>query len=181
MFKRFLSLVLVLCCLAGCLPLPAGAEEPPGLPISGTCGDNLTWTLDEGGTLTLSGTGCISNIGTGSTIVWPWESHFSDIQKVVVGEGITEIENYAFEKAKNLKEVVLPSTLEQIGHYCFEGCQKLSELTILEGTQIIGSGVFNRTALKKIHIPASVTELGYFCGGCPELEEVTIDEKNNNY
>ena len=181
MFKRFLSLVLVLCCLAGCLPLPAGAEEPPGLPISGTCGDNLTWTLDEGGTLTLSGTGCISNIGTGSTIVWPWEAHFSDIQKVVVGEGITEIENYAFEKAKNLKEVVLPSTLEQIGHYCFEGCQKLSELTILEGTQIIGSGVFNRTALKKIHIPASVTELGYFCGGCPELEEVTIDEKNNNY
>lgn len=110
MFKRFLSLVLVLCCLAGCLPLPAGAEEPPGLPISGTCGDNLTWTLDEGGTLTISGTGDMTDYNSSA----PWATIQGSIKAIVIEEGVTSIGDYAFRHCP-FSTISFPSTLKRIG------------------------------------------------------------------
>ena len=50
MKKRILSLVVVMAMLLSFMPVIAQAAT------SGECGDNLTWTLD-GGTLTISGTG----------------------------------------------------------------------------------------------------------------------------
>ena len=50
MKKKVISLTLVLCMLLSFMPIIANAAT------SGTCGDNLTWTLDNG-TLTISGTG----------------------------------------------------------------------------------------------------------------------------
>ena len=51
MKKRILSVVLVLSMMVSFMPIIASAAT------SGTCGDNLTWTLDDNGTLTISGTG----------------------------------------------------------------------------------------------------------------------------
>ena len=51
MKKKFLSIVLALSMLCAFVPLVASAAT------SGTCGENVTWTLDEDGTLTISGTG----------------------------------------------------------------------------------------------------------------------------
>ena len=42
----------VLCLLLGCLLLAVSAYAEP--VSSGTCGDNLIWTLDNTGTLTIS-------------------------------------------------------------------------------------------------------------------------------
>ena len=53
MKNRVLSLILTLfmvVSLFSALPITASAAT------SGTCGDNLTWTLDDSGTLTISGT-----------------------------------------------------------------------------------------------------------------------------
>lgn len=54
MRKRMLSLFLMLCMVASmitAIPVTVSAAT------SGTCGDNLTWTLDDEGTLIISGTG----------------------------------------------------------------------------------------------------------------------------
>lgn len=54
MKKRGLSLLLALCMLLSvfsALPITASAAS------SGQCGDNVYWTLDDNGTLTISGTG----------------------------------------------------------------------------------------------------------------------------
>ena len=54
MKKRMMSVLLTLCMLVSIIsavPIAASAAT------SGTCGDNLTWTLDNNGTLTISGTG----------------------------------------------------------------------------------------------------------------------------
>ena len=50
MKKKIISLMTVLTMLMSLAVLPARAAE------SGTCGDNLTWTLEDG-VLTISGTG----------------------------------------------------------------------------------------------------------------------------
>ena len=56
MKKRILSLLLVLCLAVGMFPAASAAEA-----ASGTCGENLSWTLDSEGTLTISGEGPMDN------------------------------------------------------------------------------------------------------------------------
>ena len=55
--KRILSIVLAMVMLALSMPMAYGAE----IVDSGTCGDNITWTLDSEGLLTISGTGKMRN------------------------------------------------------------------------------------------------------------------------
>ncbi len=55
MKKKILSFVLVLSMLCAFMPVIAVAET------SGTCGDNVTWTLDDDGTVTIRGKGDMTN------------------------------------------------------------------------------------------------------------------------
>jgi len=51
---------------------------------SGSCGENVTYSFVEStGTLTISGTGDMSNS--------PWYSYRSSIKKVVINNGVTSI------------------------------------------------------------------------------------------
>lgn len=157
MFKRCLSLVLVLCCLAGCLPLPAGAEEPPGLPISGTCGDNLTWTLDEGGTLTISGTGDMTDYNSSA----PWATIQGSIKAIVIEEGVTSIGSSAFLGSQHLKQVALPNSIATIADGAFGYCSELTSIEIPKQVKKIGKGAFIHCGeLTNVNIPDSVTSLG---------------------
>lgn len=52
--KRTVSLLALLAALCCLFTVSAAAADAP---TSGTCGENLTWTLDGAGTLTISGTG----------------------------------------------------------------------------------------------------------------------------
>lgn len=56
---------------------------------SGTCGDNLTWTLDDEGTLTISGNGAMTDWSSTSFI--PWYYYCSSIKKVTIDNGVTRI------------------------------------------------------------------------------------------
>ena len=54
---------------------------------SGTCGDNLTWTLDtESGILTISGTGAMYNFEYPNYA--PWYSSRSSIKTVIIEDGV---------------------------------------------------------------------------------------------
>ena len=60
--KKLWTLALTACLfVAILLTLPVNARAAE-IVDSGTCGDNLTWSLDNGGTLTISGTGAKSPI-----------------------------------------------------------------------------------------------------------------------
>ena len=51
MMKKLLGILFTALLFAALLPVVASAES------SDTCGENLTWVLDDAGTLTISGTG----------------------------------------------------------------------------------------------------------------------------
>ena len=72
---------------------------------SGTCGDNLTWTLSAVGTLTISGTGDMDGFDYGST---PWYNYSEVITNVLVENGVTSIGDYAFSECSYLAYVSLP-------------------------------------------------------------------------
>ena len=71
----------------------AGAEN-----ASGSCGDHLTWELTGEGTLTISGTGAMTDGEYGGC--------FEDderVKKVIVKEGVTSIGDRAFSAARILR------------------------------------------------------------------------------
>ena len=58
--RKLLSTAMALVFLLALLPVGAQAAE---IVESGSCGNGLTWTLDDEGTLTISGSGKIADYG----------------------------------------------------------------------------------------------------------------------
>lgn len=68
----------------------------------GANGDNVTWSLDDNVTLTISGTGAMGDYTYNSM---PWYDTRSQIQAVVIGNGVTSIGQNAFNICNGLADV----------------------------------------------------------------------------
>ena len=136
---------------------------------SGECGDNLTWTLDDAGTLTISGTGDMWDFEEHSP---EWYGYRDAVLSIVINEGATSICDYAFELCRNLSSVSLPKGIITIGHAVFSECSALTSLVIPEGVKSIGGGMASWCSnLKSVIIPASVESIGSMAFSfCPELK-----------
>ena len=157
---------------------PDPDPTPPSETIvaSGTCGDNLTWKLDDEGTLTISGKGAMTEWVNSDSA--PWKTYSNTINKVVIQPGVTSIGGHAFSKCKNLTSITIPEGVTSIGSDAFSGCSSLTSITIPEGVTSIGEYAFYACEnLKSITIPKSVTSIGnYAFGGCSSLTSITIPE-----
>ena len=58
-WSRILAVALCLSLVLGLVPLMPETSAHAGVIDSGTCGDNLTWELDDNDVLTISGTGAM--------------------------------------------------------------------------------------------------------------------------
>lgn len=117
----------------------------------GAWGD-LTWSLASG-TLTISGVGTMNTATTYNGYGFPWVNYRSQINSVVIGEGVTSIADKAFgethnqEKYENVTAITLPSTLTSIGANAFNGCTNSSlNITIPTRVTSVGEGAFNTQA-----------------------------------
>ena len=96
---------------------------------SGTCGDNLTWSLDtDTGVLEISGTGTMAYWSSYSSV--PWYSHSSSIKTINIGNSVTGIGSSAFEGCTSLTSVTIPDSVTYIGDSAFYGCTSLTSVTI---------------------------------------------------
>lgn len=102
---------------------------------SGTCGDNLTWVLDENGTLTISGTGPMYDF---SEMPESWNSLPDSVRNVIIEEGVTSIGDYAFEGCYQLYDIIIiPGSVDSIGNFAFALCNGLESITIPQGVTCI--------------------------------------------
>ncbi len=147
---------------------------------SGTLAGGLSWNLTKAGTLTISGKGAMPDFS--SVEEQPWSNNNSQIQKIVIGDGVTNIGSSAFwncgalsvEIASSVTVIgnsafrdskiisaTIPSGVKTIGDDAFRGCKNLSSVTIGEGVETIGQNVFRAcTSLTAITLPASIGEIG---------------------
>ena len=142
MKKRLLSFVLVVLMIASLLPATALAAD---IVDSGTCGaegdgSNLTWTLDSEGTLTISGTGRMTDYSSNAPA--PWADQADQITAVVVEAGVTTVGGSSFKGCTNLTTVTLADGVEYIETAAFNGCTALSDITIPESVGYIKTGAF---------------------------------------
>lgn len=123
---------------------------------SGTCGESVTWTLDDNGHLTISGQGAMEAYTAKARV--PWYSSRTNIVSVTIENGVTTIGNHAFNSCINLTEINFPKSITSINHYSFYGCSSLSSIVIPSGVTFIGVGAFNSCSnLSSITLPDSVT------------------------
>lgn len=147
--------------------------------ISGICGDNLTWTL-ENGVLRISGEGkmydfCLDDPSIDYPEV-PWQNYKAEIKKLIVDEGVTYIGLWAFVSCRNLKYITFPSSLKHIGTEVFTWCRSLESIKFSEGLDSIGYGAFQDCEnLKSIIFPSSLKYIGKFAFlGCTSLNNITL-------
>ena len=138
--------------------LPIEETPAPCVVASGTCGENLTWTLSCDNVLTISGTGAMWNYLNPSDE--PWYSYRSSITSLVIEDNVTSI-SWNFRGLTGLSSVVIGNSITNIESGAFEECTGLSSLTIGNHVTSIGTAAFNRClGLTSIEIPNSVTSIG---------------------
>ena len=169
MKKRTLSLILALLMVCSLLPVSAAADAPK----SGTCGENLTWTLDDAGVLTISGTGDMYNYPDSTA---PWKAYAGSITSVVVENGVTSIGERAFQSCGAVKSISLPDSVTSIGKCAFSVCIKLESINIPTGLKSISDSMFSHCeSLKSIRIPNGVTSIGNCAfSGCIKLKSLIL-------
>ena len=149
---------------------------------NGNCGTDghetgVTWSFDTTtGTLTISGTGAIKDYSsTGGPTAYPWsdatavanfnpmggeyDMYWTGITSLVIGEGITDIPDWAFAMQMNIASVSLPSTLKTIGNSALEECA-FTTIDLPEGLTTISDYAFQIGALTTVTIPSTVTFIG---------------------
>ena len=145
-------------------PNPTATPATPPVPTSGTCGENLTWKLEDG-VLTISGTGAMTDYSPIQGPQLPWAA--AKIKSVVVESGVTSIGDFAFAGQVGLTSITIPDSVTSIGDYAFYNCSSLASIAIPDSVTSIGSNIFyGCSSLKSITIPDSVTNIGEgaFCG-----------------
>ena len=106
-----------------------------------------------------------------------------DLRKLIFGcrssiipEGISMIEESAFEGCVGQTSIVMPEGVKEIGRDAFSGCTGLTNIVIPDSvTEINGGAFFGCTSLTSIVIPKGVTEIGESAfGGCVGLTSVVM-------
>ena len=121
-FKKFTAFVLALCMLFSLSISAFAAEKTPT--------GYLTWTLDDSGTLTISGNGRIAAFASAED--QPWHEMRESITSVKFDPGahmIVPDVTFWFSGCTNLKSCVLPS-FANLGADAFKDCANLNRLQL---------------------------------------------------
>ena len=170
MKKQLLVLLLTL------LPMLAMADR------RGECGDNVTWTYTESTkTLTIQGSGAMEYYTRSSQT--PWYDFRTNIQIIVIEDGVTSIGRHAFDGCSGLTSVTIPNSVTSIEEDTFRGCSGLTSITIPNSVTSIGEGAFSGcSGLTSITIPNSVTSIGSSAFyGCSGLTSIKVENGNSKF
>ena len=98
------------------------------------------------------------------------------VKNVVIPNGITKIDDYAFYGCSSLTSIAIPEGVTSIGNYAFGDCHSLTSIAIPEGvTSIGGFAFYGCSSFTSITIPKTVTTIGtYAFSRCENLTSVVI-------
>lgn len=147
---------------------------------SGNCGangDNVIWTLDDNGTLTISGEGDMVDYNHNNYPYThaPWEKN-ENLRTVIIENGVTSVGDFAFTSCSNITSVTLPDSMTELGKYAFSACNGLSYITLPDSVTTLGIYTFSGCdGLVNVTIPDNVTRIeeGTFYR-CSNLTSVVI-------
>ena len=154
---------------------------------SGECGaegDNVTWTLDDKGTLILSGSGNTKDYerylfyGVEGTTPFLYNEK---IKTIIIQNGITSIGNNLFSFCPKVTTVLIPDSVKKIGFESFHNCPNLTDITIPGSVENIGGAAFcGCESLVSVRIPSGIAEIeDSTFESCTSLTSVMIPNSVN--
>lgn len=146
---------------------------------SGSCGEQLTWTLDEEGLLIISGVGeMIPNENVLESEAWGWDAYNELVKNVIIMEGVTNIAGHAFNNFDNIESLSIPETVVKIEDYAFAFSDSLKNIVIPESVSYIGKAVFSYCeSLEKVQLPHEMEYFGQdMFEYCKALKKIVLPE-----
>ena len=181
--KKCLFYLIAACMLISLFPFGAFAEEVEETvqavetveadpkATSGTCGDGLTWSLEDG-VLTISGSG---EMDDGD----PWSNHRVRIRRVVLTGGVTKIGKECFKGYDWLESVDFGDSLVEIGERAFYGCTELRLIHLPATFRIFGAECFRECVnLQKVYCEGGMPRFNSSCLWCGDY--IAVFYRTNN-
>ncbi len=102
----------------------------------------------------------------------------TDIVGIILGDGVTEIGEYAFSGCKYLSGTLDLSGVRNIGSYAFSGCPEVDELILVGANKKIGMCAFNYLNVSGILDLSSVEVIGSSAfARCPNLTGIVLGKQ----
>ncbi len=188
---RHIAIVIIMLCM---MCLSSMQVQAAKIVDKGKWGDNITWTLDDEGTITFSGKGKMKkgttthemfyeDGGNSKYEMYTWAGYLLDIKKIVIKEGITNVPSFAFcymysydsNPICKVVSVELPSSIKTIDRGAFYRCKKLKNINLPSNLKIIGDYAFDTCiALKKMVLPKNLKEIGKYAFYNCRLEKIVL-------
>ena len=144
----------------------------------------------SGKTLTISGTGAMPDFDFPNGNLAPWWNYealgmnaLSEIdfdikgklKTVIIGEGVTNVSNYALFFLPAATQVTLPESVTHIGRYGIAMCSKLTGMSIPKGVTGIGDFGLAGNGLTAVTLPDGLQSLGRGAfDSCASLTNTTL-------
>ena len=159
--KKFICILLVLLIGISALGFVSVSAED----TSGSCGDNLTWSLSEAGVLTISGSGAM----TDQTCAW--NGVRESVRAVCISKDVTHIGSWAFADCPNLN------------HVLFEGTQaQWNAITIGEDNGCLTNATRHVSCTSSdLAVVTGCSYVGLRCAHCARIVATTATADNHSY
>jgi len=149
----------------------------------GSCGENAFYVLKADGTLSVDGSGAMSNFSElhPDSYTWcydtPWYDFSEKITAAAIQTGITSIGENAFAECLNLASVTMADTVENIGSSAFRFCPALEAIEIGSGVKNIGEYAFSGcSSAASVTFGSSVGAVGAFAfADCSSVDTLYYD------
>ena len=159
---------------------------------SGDFGENncLHWKVTStftSKTLTITGTGAMPDFDFPKGNLAPWWNYEAlgmnaiseidfdikgNLKRVIIGDGVTNVGDYALFCLPAATQVTLPESVTRIGRYGIAMCSKLTGLSIPKGVTGIGDFGLAGNGLTAVPLPDGLQSLGRtetICDNCGEV------------
>ncbi len=176
--QRFLAVIMVVLMTSVYFPISdvdsIFSVQASAYSYDGSLGGQVKWNYDsKTKTLTVTGSGNMKDYTKTPDDFIKYRALmvsyiYKHAQKIVIGEGITSVGNFAFNGFSKVRSVTLPSTLTRIGKDAFSGQTSLGSVVLPSSLVTIDTNAFNNTAITKVDIPYTVKTFGTNAvpGGC---------------
>lgn len=145
---------------------------------------NGVTNLPEGYSGSYANDGCFQDCANLTSITLPNQlatipasafANCTSLSTINIPNKVAEVGNWAFYNCTSLTKATLSTETGTIGNSAFQNCSSLSEINFPSKLILIGSYTFANTALKKVQLPQSLTEIkAYAFQNCKDLESLNF-------
>lgn len=150
-------------------------KETEGYVKKETCEQKPVFTINKDMLIKCTPNGCKKiAIPTGIKTIGKDCFTGTDVEEVILPEGVERIEPCAFANCTELKKINFPETLKVIDHGAFNGCFSLETVILPKVMKEINNYAFYAVGIKHLTLPERISSVGIKIFAKTDIETIDI-------